>query len=734
MSLPPETNPPERDPRALKRKRQKSERILLILALAGLLALVLVQRKLLNLGPGLSSNQGVITLVSINFSVLTLGLLLFLILRGLYRIFFERQAYGSLQTKMVVSFISLSLIPILLIFYFSYRMVGRDQETWFDSSLASAIEESIKVAEKAQREEKTLFILDARERLEILWEKPGGLKLSDLEDARRRAAWDSLEWHSSQGLPLLRALSGEGLKDLPPLRPQDVLAPPPASDGSPEDPLGPPPAESFTATAQGNYLRLVFKNPESSGARQNAGYFAVGSFQRSKYDASLEALQDGLRKQRAFMGINRPFKVSQLTSLAAVTLVSIFLSVWIGSHLANSLAAPITELVEGTRQVAGGDLDFVLTPVYRSGETAELVASFNQMNLILKKSFAEKERRRQFVETVLKQVSTGVLVLNEESAVLDVNEAALAALGLNLAEARGPAPPRALADLVAGARPLGAGPPSKGRVHVRVGGETRVFTASRARLKDGEGRTLGYIVTFDDLSELEKAQRLSAWREVARRIAHEVKNPLTPISLAAQRLQRRFAKKLADDPDGPIFAESLAVIVRQVENMRCLVDEFSQFARLPQSKPEPASLVKVVEEALTLFRAAHPHIDFSLKVLREPPIFNFDPAQMGRAVTNLLANSAQAMGGVGRVEASVDLDPLSGVILAVSDDGPGLPPETRDRIFEPYVTSGSGQGLGLTIVKTIVADHNGYIRALDRESGGLSIVITLPLSPFGAAL
>jgi two-component system nitrogen regulation sensor histidine kinase NtrY len=256
--------------------------------------------------------------------------------------------------------------------------------------------------------------------------------------------------------------------------------------------------------------------------------------------------------------------------------------------------------------------------------------------------------------------------------------------------------------------------------------------ADRAPLRGEDGGILGWLVTFDDVSELEKAQRLSAWREVARRIAHEIKNPLTPISLAAQRLARRFRARMeAGDPDLAVLEESTEVIIRQVDGMRRMVDEFAQFARLPQADPRPSDLARTAEDAAALVRGAHPGIDISVNLTTPPPPFLFDPEQIGRAVTNLLSNACRAVGGSGKVEVEVGLDPVLGAELTVSDDGPGIPAEIRDRIFEPYVTGGEGQGLGLAIVKAIVNDHGGFVRVYDRKPRGTSFTMTLPFREAG---
>jgi two-component system nitrogen regulation sensor histidine kinase NtrY len=454
------------------------------------------------------------------------------------------------------------------------------------------------------------------------------------------------------------------------------------------------------------------------------GYLACGDDGLEALEAELAGLREGLRKSEAALGIERPFKVSQLTSLAGVTLLAVFLAVWIGSHLASSLAAPVTELVEGTRRVAGGDLDFVLTPVHKSGEMADLVAAFNQMTKEVKDGYAETDRRRRFAETVLKQVSSGVMVLDTGLKVVEMNQAAAEMLKTSPEEARAEGYEGPANDLIG---PIGSGPPPRGHLRLALAnGESLSLTVDRAPLKGEGGDTLGWLITFDDVSELEKAQKLSAWREVARRIAHEIKNPLTPISLAAQRLNRRFASRLEGEEDYQVFEESTEVIIRQVDGMRRLVDEFSQFARLPQADPRPSDIAKVAEEAVALFREAHPLVDFALEIPARPPMFLFDPEQIGRVVANLVSNACRAVKGAGKVTIDIDMDPVSGVELSVSDDGPGVPAEIRDRIFEPYVTGGEGQGLGLAIVKAIVSDHGGFVKVFDRWPKGTSFTVTLP--------
>ncbi|MDR2387326.1 MAG: HAMP domain-containing protein [Deltaproteobacteria bacterium] len=718
----------------LSRRKKIFDRGLIVLSILSLILLIIVQRQLLNLGPALSGNQGVITLVSINMSVFILGLLLFLILRGLYRVFFEQRNYGNLQTKMVVSFIGLSLMPTLMIFYFSYLLIGQDQETWFSSSIRDTLDDALALSEYTQSLDQELM----KSKLEKLIEKINpslrenltngeaapaslGAGLSDaqisiiLKEQRELLGLDLAEFYEPGGR--LIASSNGGESPLP-IDPQFMAS----IDLSANDSLVP-------YSTEGPKDRNLDLNPDRLvsplyGPTGLAGFLAISGHNRGDIGAQVELVRQGLAHYRLALGISRPFRVTQMTSLAGVTLLAVFLSIWIGSHLAGSLAGPVTELVEGTKKVAKGDLDYVLTPVHKSGEMAQLVQAFNQMTSELRESYTEIDRRRRFVETVLKQVSSGVLVTDLEHHLVDINQAARDMLGLEDLTLGQPEPEFILPLL---GHP---GTPIKNREHVflEVGDNTLSLTLSRTKLIDEDGSEIGDLVTFDDISELEKAQRMAAWREVAKRIAHEIKNPLTPISLSAQRLMRRFGAQIESGSDREIFEECTSVIVRQVENMRNLVDEFSQFARLPEISPKPANFVQVIEDSLSLFRSAHSGLEFTLTVKKAPKTFSFDPEQIGRVVTNLLANSAAATNGHGKIDLVIDIDALAGVSLTVSDNGPGLKPEVRDRIFEPYVTSGHGEGkgLGLSIVNTIVRDHEGFIRVIDNQPRGTSFIITIP--------
>ncbi len=727
-------NGPELSPGQLQRKH-RLERGAIILVAIGLLALTLVQREVIDLGPGLSGSQGLVALVSINVSVLLTTVLIILILRHLYRIFFEKQGYGSLQTKMVVAFICLSLLPTILIFYYSYRQLVRGHDLWFSPQIEEALRDSIGLTEAMLALDNHLLTGYGGDIMDDYLQLQAPIKAQELTDFleahRRRFHLTTAEFYGPQGQLVTRA----GPETLPPIY----------HDWFNSQLSSGPPWINTVETESGDLTRLVWPLFPSSieAAGGPTGFLVIGRLTLAPIRSQMEDVRHALVGYQDALKVQRPFRVTQLTALTAMAILAVFITVWIGSHLAQSLARPVLDLVTGTKRVAAGDWDFTLTPHGRSGEFFELVNSFNLMTRELKKLYLELDSRRRFLETVLKNVSTGVVVLGIDGRAHHLNQAAAAILALEpgpetdrnrpastfgpLEDLALPAPLAALVEEVVKAPQPGRRVVER-RIHLTEGETALILKVSLAALRNEEGQTFGYLLAFDDLTELEKAQRLAAWREVARRIAHEVKNPLTPIQLSAQRLRRRFQARLAGEDDVAVFEECTEVIIRQVEEMKKLVDEFSRFARLPEIRPRPGDFAEFLTESLALFRQAHKKVDFQLEILQEPPPFSFDPEQMRRVLTNILDNAVAAMNEEGRVEVTLEVDELTGLRLSIADTGPGLDPLILDRLFDPHVTTKSGgQGLGLAIVRTIVSDHGGFIKARNRANGGARFIIELPL-------
>ena len=426
---------------------------------------------------------------------------------------------------------------------------------------------------------------------------------------------------------------------------------------------------------------------------------------------------------------------------AIVALLVLLAAVLIGLVLANQIARPIGRLINAAERVRGGDLTVRVAEAQTGDEVAGLSRAFNRMTgqLAAQRSelmdaYSQIDERRRFTETVLSGVSAGVIGLDASGRIELPNRAADELLGADLLSCIG----RELADVVPEFSELlheAAASPERARTaEIQIGPPTRRRTLLvRIGADLSGGRTDGFVVTFDDITELQSAQRKAAWADVARRIAHEIKNPLTPIQLSAERLKRRFAREITSDPE--TFSQCADTIIRHVGDIGRMVDEFSAFARMPQPVIKPEDIGRIAREALVLQKTARPQIAWHTAIPERGPVAPCDRRLLRQALTNLLQNAADAvaMRGTdngadgGTIGLSVEQGEAD-VRIIVTDNGIGLPQEDRARLTEPYVThKPKGTGLGLAIVKKIMEDHGGRLTLDDRPDGpGAVAALILP--------
>ena len=424
---------------------------------------------------------------------------------------------------------------------------------------------------------------------------------------------------------------------------------------------------------------------------------------------------------------------------AIVALLVLLAAGLIGLVMANQIARPIGSLINATERVRSGELGVRVAEEATGDEVAGLSRAFNRMTgqlaaqrAELMDAYSQIDERRRFTETVLSGVSAGVIGLDADGRVELPNRAADELLDLDLLSAIG----RPLAQIVPELAPLlesAAASPERARTaEVQIGpANHRRTLLVRIGVQLSGARPDGFVVTFDDITELQSAQRKAAWADVARRIAHEIKNPLTPIQLAAERLKRRFAREIQSDPE--TFGQCADTIIRHVGDIGRMVDEFSAFARMPHPVIKREDIGLIARETLVLQRTARPRITWVSDIPPRGPTAPCDRRLLRQALTNLLQNAADAVAmrdGAGRIEVSVKNDP-AGVRVTVTDDGIGLPEEDRARLTEPYVThKPKGTGLGLAIVKKIMEDHGGSLVLDDRPEGpGATASLILPTGP-----
>ena len=460
---------------------------------------------------------------------------------------------------------------------------------------------------------------------------------------------------------------------------------------------------------------------------------------------NMNAISKGYEEYQQIKLLKKPIQSTYYITLSAVALLVVFCAIWFGFQLAKSISVPIQSLAEGTRRVAEGDLSFEIG-ILGDDEIGSLVHSFNRMtrdlrvgreqlefsSQILKEQNIEIEERRRYMEIVLRNVSAGVITLDADGIVATINKSAERMLSLTA----GDIVSRHYQKLLKGRHTnlvqdvienLSTAPNDAVELTLRltINGAPRSFLLHINALKDDTGRHMGVIMVFDDLTELERAQRMAAWREVARRIAHEVKNPLTPIALSAQRLKRKYSDQLQE----PVFDECTQMIIDHVALIRNLVNEFSTFARFPHADPKPCRLPVIIEETVSLYREGHPQVQFQMHIPENVPEMNLDRQQIKQALINLIDNAVAAIKQNGQIVINLSHDPILNVIrLEVVDDGPGISDEDKTRLFEPsFSTKKGGMGLGLTIVSSIIGDHNGMIRVQDNQPRGAKFVIELPV-------
>jgi two-component system nitrogen regulation sensor histidine kinase NtrY len=453
------------------------------------------------------------------------------------------------------------------------------------------------------------------------------------------------------------------------------------------------------------------------------------------------------KKVRYSQRLLRPVRVSHYLTLVIVTLLTIMAAIWLAFYMAREITTPIRQLSEGTLKVAGGDYDFHIDQKSKD-EIGFLVESFNKMTqdlqasqaqlaqalTQLRQSLDEQEAQKRYMEILLRNVAAGVIGVDPEGRITNINDSAAQIFRVNREEmlgqpARSLLPPgeqhQELLEFAAAARRSGR--TMEKHIHLTYPDKTLYLLLKTTALKGDSGQDLGLVTVFEDLTELERAQRQAAWREVARSIAHEVKNPLTPIKLAAQRLRRRYLGKISDD--GKIFDECTQIISDQVDEIKNLVNEFSRFARLPHLSLAPHDLNDLVREALALYQEVQPRVTLNFEPDPTLPLIPLDQEQMKRVLLNLVDNALASIPDTGSITLSIKGEPeAERVRLIVADTGLGITERDKGRVFEPYFsTKRGGTGLGLAIVNSIVADHRGQIQVEDNVPQGTRFIIELPM-------
>ena len=696
-----------------------------------------------------SNAQQTIVLLALSILIFVAFVIFALILaRNLLKLYVERkqQLLGSkFKTRMVAAFLGLSILPVCFLFAFAYGLLNRSIDKWFGAPFDVVRRDASEVARELELREEQQAVRDAGRLAadadlaeDILRRDSGRLYLLLVRQAADLGLESALCFDARGGL------LARGGKPVP--RDSDIarLMPKISSAGIPLEG-----AWARLGSAETEVIIAARPVENKEGGRLGT---VVGVRRLPPGIArDVEEMQTEIQKYEA---LNRQRKVVRLNYLAALgllTLLILFAAAWFGLFLSKQVTVPIQALAAGTHEVSKGNLGFqVAAPA--SGELRVLIRSFNEMTRQLQENRRaleraakelqsanrELEERGNTMEAILENIPTGVISFDRQGQITLVNSTiermfgrADAKSARELSDLFSPEEARDITQLFRSAARQGV---ISRQMELKLAGRKAVMALTLSSIRARHG-TVGSVLVLEDLTELLQAQKATAWREVAQRLAHEIKNPLTPIQLSTERIQRLIERArpaaLSDDAVG-IVEESASLIGREVATLKALVDEFAHFARFPALRPAPSSLNAIIENALRVFDGRLSGIEVHSQLAPNLPLIQVDPEQMKRALVNLIDNAAEALEHSAPKEIWIRtaLDAGRDVVeIVVADSGPGIPADAKEKLFLPYFsTKHRGTGLGLAIASRIVSEHKGTIRAEENRPAGSQFIIELPVA------
>lgn len=682
-----------------------------------------------------------IFIILLNINSIFILIVLFLVTRSIVKLIMERRrkVFGAqLRTRLVLIFVSLSLIPTVIMFLASNKVVATSVDYWFtkkaESSLQAALDvgQSFYVAAAQRLRTHSESILTTIKKDKFIW---GGSGIDTLLQSKQQ----------EYGLTFIGIINPQGIEQHW-YGQEDTLR------------IWKKIREriDWNHVATNNFSSLLWATEHADYVfgvlaidNGRSGYLITAESIGQGLLTKLDRISNGFEEYTNLKQLKKPLKISFLLILGILSMIIIFGSVWFGFRLSKEITAPILALADGTTRIAQGELDVRLIDEGQD-ELGLLIKSFNRMakdlqqgqtnlkkaNELLAEQKDTLEERNKYIETVLDNITTGVITLDVFGYILIANKAACSIFNTSqhFLKGRCPAnflPPQYKNIFHSMINQLQKHPDLHWKTQENfILGDRQWKLVIHAVAITGIEGIQAYVVVIEDITELEKMQRMAAWREVARRIAHEIKNPLTPIKLSGQRLDKKFGSQIQD----PVFQQCTEVIVKQVERLQDMVQEFSSFAKLPEVKLSSGDIRPVITELLELFIHNHSEIKWDIHIPNTLPEILMDASALHRALLNIITNAVEALEYSQNIEKkcikiTITHDHTRGIIsINIEDSGIGLAPNERERIFDPYFSrKKGGTGLGLAIVKAIIDDHKGTIKVFGSYLGGLNIEIELPI-------
>ncbi len=684
----------------------------------------------------------IIVFAFFNIIVILLCILLLLIFRNLIKLYFERKSNkigAKFQTKLVLSFITLAFVPSVLLFFVASKLFSYSLDTWFNLQVENSLKESLYVAQSYYKNYEKNSIYYARNlaqtivRKNFLAEENTDLLFNFIWAERVKYGIDAIkifnkdratveifnpELQGTQFLDDFSNLVQEGFKNV---------------------------TTSEFKLVNKAFVVVGMSPIMAAGPKNVRGVVLVAYFIPKSMVSTVNEIKNTFEEYKQQKLLKYPVKTGYIMTFLMITLLILFSAIWFGFYLAKGITVPIQKLAEGTKAIARGNLDFKID-VKSNDEISILVDSFNQMadDLYhgkikfeataenLKKTNIELDEHGKYLEAVIDNIDAGVISIDQTGKITMINRGAVNILKIPAGNYRGKyykyAFDTALLNTVRtlikkmNKRKLAR---MEEQIEVTVKDSALTLLTKIHVLKNNQNKYLGMVIVFDDLTEFIRTQKIAAWREVARDIAHEIKNPLTPIQLNTQRLQKKFKTNSPDFKE--VFEESTKVIVSEVNGMKELLNEFSNFAKMPASKPKPNSLHDIINEVIALYNGVNGNVKIVKSYDTQIKLINIDYEQIKRVFINLFDNAIEAMNNEGRIDIGTYLDKINNTVkIKISDCGEGINAKIQKKLFLPYFTTKKrGTGLGLAIANRIITDHNGTIKVMPNETKGVTFLLEL---------
>jgi two-component system nitrogen regulation sensor histidine kinase NtrY len=719
-----------------------------ILVLLGVLAALLtLAARSARLAPDFLTEFVLYALSATNLTILVA--LVFVLARNIVKLLVERRRglpFARFRAKLVAVLLGMTIVPAVLVLLVGSEVIRNSVDRWFNAPMNDVLSSANAIAGDYYQEQQELVSREAQRMGRTLASvnltgPPASVREAIAEDVSQgrvslAEVYRVEEGNSTRLVPVIdmaastlpRNYSASGAM---------ALAQRAASGGSEA-------AVVEQLAGGGNLVRSAVPI-RSSATSPVRGVIIASEYLTSGFAARARRMTAAYEDYQQLQVLKQPLAGVYLSFFLMLTLMILIGSTWMGLYLAKRITRPIQLLATAAREIGAGHLDHRVVPETQD-EFGSLIEAFNSMagelaasrrrlegsTVELERKHMDVEGRKRYVETILDRIATGVVSVDALGRIRTANSAAARLLGVDAsiaghpaAEAFGNGELQPLADVIDEALRSNRDIHPRDVSLTRAGRELHLAIMATALVRD-DGGSDGVVIVFDDVTPLVRAQKVAAWREVARRLAHEIKNPLTPIQLSAERIRRHLTS--ASEPTRALVEECTGTIVEEVESLKALVDEFSQFARMPAPRTVSTDLRELLTDVLSLYHGIFPGVEIRPLFAASLPKVSIDPEQIRRVMINLIDNAIEAMEQRGTIEIETQHDPPNNLVrVIVADDGPGIPASERDKLFLPYYsTKRRGSGLGLAIVRRIIVEHGGSIELTDNTPRGTRFAVELP--------